>query len=185
MTHQPIILFSAAAVALTALRQLVWLYRVRFTRRWKAILDAYAEREISRNRYRVAAPSTVQADRRNSISLKSLKDSLVAELTDLAYPVVLRQGVKGLSVDVELSIWKAIDGALQEMLQRLRFGTAQTAPASGVVLARLTRVVYQAALRHGFRGTFADVEFGLWDAFHSGNFPSRAKDLLRTLVQKD
>jgi hypothetical protein len=75
-------------------------------------------------------------------------------------------------------IWKAIDDTLQEMLQPFLAGTAQTPPAAAIVLARLTKAVYQAALRCGFRGTFADVEFGLWDAFHTGNFAGHFKDLL-------
>jgi hypothetical protein len=35
---------------------LVWLHRARSTRRWKAALDAYAAREIARDRGRTALP---------------------------------------------------------------------------------------------------------------------------------
>jgi hypothetical protein len=177
-------LLPAVVVALTVLLGFVWQYRVRAAGRWKTALDAYAERDIARDRRREAPPTTAEADGRNSNSFKILKDRLAGELTDLAYPVVLRQGVKGLSVEVELAIWKAIDGTLQEMLQPLLAETAQTPPAAGIVLARLTKAVYQVALRRGFRGTFADVEFGLWDAFHTGSFPRHAKDLLRTLFRR-
>jgi hypothetical protein len=176
-------LLAGVAVAWTVLRQVVRLYRGRFTRQWKAVLDAYAEREIARDRRNEAPPAAVKTDRRDSDSLQILKDRVAGELTDLAYPVVLRQGVKGHSVDVELSIWKAIEGALQEMLHPLLAGTTQRPPASAIVLARLTMAVYQAARRSGFRGTFADVEFGLWDAFHTGSFSGNVKDLLSALFR--
>jgi hypothetical protein len=41
---------AAAAVALTVLPGSVWLYRARGARRLRAVLDAYAEREIARHR---------------------------------------------------------------------------------------------------------------------------------------
>jgi hypothetical protein len=41
---------AAAAIGLIALFQLVRMYRARAARRWKAALDAYAEREIARDR---------------------------------------------------------------------------------------------------------------------------------------
>jgi hypothetical protein len=113
-----------------------------------------------------------------------LKDRLAEELTDLAYPVVLRQGIEGFSVDVELAIWKAIDGNLQEMLQSLLARSAPTPPAAGIVLARLTEAVYQVMLGRGFRGTFVDVKLGLWDAFHARNLPGRARDLLQALFRR-
>jgi len=176
-------LLPAVVVALTVLLGLVWQNRFRAARRWKAVLDAYAEREIARDRGREVLPITIEAASGLSASLQTLKDRLAGELTDLAYPVVLRQGIEGFSVDVELAIWKAIDGTLQEILQPLLARSAPTPPASGIVLARLTKAVYQ-VVRRGFRGTFADVEFGLWDAFHARNLPGRAHDLLQALFRK-
>lgn len=35
-------------------------------------------------------------------------ENLAAELTDAAYPVALRHGVAGSSIDLELDLWKAI-----------------------------------------------------------------------------
>jgi hypothetical protein len=35
-------------------------------------------------------------------------ENLAAELTDAAYPVVLRHGVAGSSIDLELDLWKAL-----------------------------------------------------------------------------
>ena len=50
------VLLTAAAVSLIALLRFVWLYRARSSRRWNAALDAYAEREIARDRRRKAPP---------------------------------------------------------------------------------------------------------------------------------
>jgi hypothetical protein len=44
------LLFPAVVVALVLLVQLAWQYRTRSLRRWKAALDAYAAREIARER---------------------------------------------------------------------------------------------------------------------------------------
>ena len=96
----------------------------------------------------------------------TLNDRLAAELTDLAYPVALRQGVQGFSVDVELDIWRAIDGTLQEMPEPPLARASETLPVWEEALARSTDAAYQVALRRGFRGTFVDLELGLWDAFH-------------------
>jgi hypothetical protein len=41
---------TAAILVLIALLGFVWLYRARSARRWKAALDAYAERGIARDR---------------------------------------------------------------------------------------------------------------------------------------
>jgi hypothetical protein len=40
-------------------------------------------------------------------------DNLAAELTDAAYPVALRHGVAGSSIDLELDLWKAIGEKLR------------------------------------------------------------------------
>jgi hypothetical protein len=35
------------------------------------------------------------------------------------------------------------------------------------LVAELTEAAYGVALRHGFRGTFVEVELGLWDAIRA------------------
>jgi hypothetical protein len=47
---------AVAVTVLLALLQLVWLYRAHSAQRWRAALDAYAEREIARDRRRNSAP---------------------------------------------------------------------------------------------------------------------------------
>jgi hypothetical protein len=41
-------------------------------------------------------------------------DSLVAELTEAAYPVALRHRGRGSWIDLELDLWKALGQALQK-----------------------------------------------------------------------
>jgi hypothetical protein len=41
-------------------------------------------------------------------------ENLVAKLTDAAYPVALRHGVRGSWVDLELDLWKALGETLHQ-----------------------------------------------------------------------
>jgi hypothetical protein len=50
MTNVGALLLAAAATAAAAAVSFLWLYRTRTTRRWKAVLSAYAEREIAHER---------------------------------------------------------------------------------------------------------------------------------------
>ena len=102
----------------------------------------------------------------NLAALTAAKDRLAGELTELAYPVALGQGVKGFSIDVELEIWKAIQAAVRRAPEGLlAMASGTTAPED--VLAGATEAAYRVALRRGFRGAFLDLELGLWDAVHS------------------
>jgi hypothetical protein len=56
-------LLAAAVFALTALAGAAWLYRARRARRRRAVLDAYAEREIARHRPGGVASVLAWADR--------------------------------------------------------------------------------------------------------------------------
>jgi hypothetical protein len=94
-------------------------------------------------------------------------EELAGELTNAAYPVVLKHGVKGSWVDVELDVWKAF----RRELSRRAPGKAHTAGVDdhGRLMledrsAQLTRVAYEIALRRGFSGSFVDVELDLWKA---------------------
>jgi len=79
-------------------------------------------------------------------------EEFAGELAEAAYPVALRHGVKGSSVDVELDVWKALRNALRNR------------PASQEAPAELAQAAYQVALRRGFSGSFIDVELDLWKA---------------------
>jgi hypothetical protein len=99
----------------------------------------------------------------NPTALTAAKDRLAGELTELAYPVALRHGVNGFSIDVELEIWRAIEAAVRRM----------PLPAPDDVLARATDAAYRVALRRGFRGALLDLELGLWEAVHARRAETR------------
>jgi hypothetical protein len=44
-------------------------------------------------------------------------ENLAAKLTDAAYPVALRHGVAGSSIDLELDLWKALREELRRYAQ--------------------------------------------------------------------
>jgi hypothetical protein len=61
-------------------------------------------------------------------------EAFAAELTQTAYPIALKYGVRGSSLDLELEIWKAVSE-----LVRKRGRDLLCAPATGsVVGARLS-----------------------------------------------
>jgi hypothetical protein len=60
------VLPHAAALVLTAFLGVVWLYRVRAARRFKAVVEAYAEREIGRQRRGQGPARTRRSARRAS-----------------------------------------------------------------------------------------------------------------------
>jgi len=84
-------------------------------------------------------------------------EEFAGAVADLAYPVALKHGVKGSSVDIELDVWQALRAAI---------GGKQLSgrPAANEASAELTQAAYQVALRRGFSGSFVDVELDLWKA---------------------
>jgi hypothetical protein len=92
------------------------------------------------------------------VAWEAAVEEFAGELTDVAYPVALKHGVKGSSVDVELDVWQALRRTLGS--QQIRSALASGDEAS----AELTQAAYQVALRRGFSGSFVDVELDLWKA---------------------
>jgi len=100
------------------------------------------------------------------VSSESWTEEFAGELTEVAYPVALKHGVRGSWLDFELDVWKA----LQKVLRRqhgepLLIGVDNPSPPMLEEMeAELTQAAYQVALRRGFSGSFLDVELGLWQA---------------------
>jgi hypothetical protein len=60
----------------------------------------------------------------------ALLDTFAAELTEAAYPIALKYGVLGSSLDLELEIWKALTALVRKRGHEL-FGTPTTSQVAG------------------------------------------------------
>jgi hypothetical protein len=87
-------------------------------------------------------------------------EALLGDLTDAAYPVLVRHGVRGSSVELEVEVGQAVE----EALTRRQDGPAPHCLAWPDLLAEVTRAAYEVALRRGFPRPFPDLELGLWRA---------------------
>jgi hypothetical protein len=88
-------------------------------------------------------------------------EALLGELTDAAYPVLVRHGVQGSSVDLEVEVGRAIAGVLDGPESGpgvFGFGARREMLAEAAVAA------YQVGLQRGFTHPFPDVELDLWRA---------------------
>jgi hypothetical protein len=98
-----------------------------------------------------------------------LLETLAAELTDAAYPIVLRQGVGDRWLDLELALW----GVLADTVQKWGRGLPRAGwPGAFAVcreklLAELTAAACRTTLRYGVQGSFREVELGLYRVFRS------------------
>jgi hypothetical protein len=115
-----------------------------------------------------------------SARLPRLREGFVADLTDAAYPVALRHGARGSSVALELDVWKALDGVLPEERWERLLGP-ESPRACEELLAELSDVAYRVTLRHGFDGSFLDLELGLWEALGEASRAGRSAGTLACL----
>src|SRR5262252_7264826 len=88
------------------------------------------------------------------------EETFVADLTDAAFEVAARHGVRGSSVDHEVELWRALGGVVREQQRAAQRGR----PERTTFVARLTDAAYQVTLDHGFMGSFVDMELDLWAA---------------------
>jgi len=89
--------------------------------------------------------------------------AFAADLADAAYAVVLRHGVGGSWIDMQLEVWRA----LAETIGETEWQTLETqSPGEFAVwrealLSRATEAAYRTALQHELQGPFVDVELDL------------------------
>ena len=88
------------------------------------------------------------------------EEQFLATLTDAAFEVTARHGLRGSSVDHEVELWNALRGVVHDQQRAERRGRTERAS----FVAQLTQAAYQVALDHGFMGSFVDVELDLWSA---------------------
>ncbi|HUE14225.1 MAG TPA: hypothetical protein VMR25_08685 [Planctomycetaceae bacterium] len=60
----------------------------------------------------------------------ALLDAFAAELTEAAYPIALKYGVLGSSLDLELEIWKTLTALVRKRGHEL-FGAPTTSQVAG------------------------------------------------------
>src|SRR4051812_26361362 len=82
-----------------------------------------------------------------------VRDDFVGELTDTALETAARLA-GGVSVDEELQLWKALRSAARRLPDRA---------STDEVVAGLAQAAYCVTLRSGFRGSFVELELGLWN----------------------
>jgi hypothetical protein len=89
--------------------------------------------------------------------------TFVADLTDAAYGAVLRHGISGSWIDLQLDVWKALAASVTQT------GRTASPPRSALeflawreaFLSELTDAAYHTALQHGLLGRFLDLELDL------------------------
>src|SRR5262245_11987640 len=94
-----------------------------------------------------------------------LREELQAELTEVAFQVATRYGVKGPSVDQKLELWDALGRVVRDQ-DRNPGGPGAGAGGGGgqdTLVAEATDAAYRVALDHGFQGPFLDFELALWN----------------------
>jgi hypothetical protein len=97
-----------------------------------------------------------------------LLENFAAELTSAVYPLVLRRGPKGLWVNVELGLWRALAETLQKWAQQ------QPAAASPdefevwleSLIVDLAESAFYIALQNGIIAALPEVELCLYRAVH-------------------
>ncbi len=75
-----------------------------------------------------------------------------------AFPVAVRYGMKGSTVDGELDLWRAVRQAIRRQPRATGGVGGRSSGPSG------PETVYETALRRGFTGPFLDLELALWRA---------------------
>jgi hypothetical protein len=109
--------------------------------------------------------------------------SFAADLTDAAYSVVLRHGICGSWINLQLDVWRVLAASItQTPRPESRSPSAAEFYAwRETFLSELTDVAYRTALQHGLQGPFLDVELDLHVALREVIERSRSHTGLRFL----
>ena len=104
-----------------------------------------------------------------TLDVRSVPEVLAAELTDAAYSMTLRRGLRDQWLDLELALWHALGDAIEKWgdLPPFVLGEGNLTPWQEDFLAELTEAAYRTALRFGVRGSFLEIELGLHRAFRA------------------
>jgi hypothetical protein len=99
----------------------------------------------------------------------TLLENFAAELTCAAYPIALRHGMASSWLKVELGLWRALAETVKKWAgERTPAGSGDEFKAWREGLAvDLTEAAFYIAVKHGIKGSFLEVELGLYQAFRS------------------
>jgi hypothetical protein len=97
------------------------------------------------------------------------------ELMEAAYQVVARHRVHGSELNQRLDLWHALGGVVRAPDCAHRFGEepAEDRTQPDILIAQATHAAYLVALRHGFPGSFLDLELDLWRTLEQTMHQSR------------
>ena len=94
-------------------------------------------------------------------------ENFAAELTHAVYPLVLRRGLKGSWIKMELGLWRVVAEVLKKW-DRQRPSAASAAELEAWregLLVDLTERAFSIALKNGIQGPLLEVELSLYRAF--------------------
>ncbi|MGE5194792.1 MAG: hypothetical protein ACM3U2_20060 [Deltaproteobacteria bacterium] len=102
-------------------------------------------------------------DRPGSMDSANALTSIAADLTDAAYTVVLRHGIDGSWIDLQLDVWRVLAASITESQRRAsRFASAaEFLVWREMFVSELTDAAYRTALRYGLQRSFLDTELDL------------------------
>lgn len=98
-----------------------------------------------------------------AVEVAHMLPSFAANLTDAAYSIVLRHGIRGSWIDLQLELWKvlALSVARKERTASRLRSAVEFLACREMFLSELTDAAYQTALAYGLQGSFLDVELEL------------------------
>ena len=93
-------------------------------------------------------------------------ENLAAELTSAVYPVVLRRGLKGSWIEVELGLWRALAETVKRWARQRPPGASSDEFEAWreSLLVDLTESAFYVALKNGIKGPLLELELGLYRA---------------------
>jgi hypothetical protein len=110
--------------------------------------------------------------------------SFAADLTDAAYTVVLRHGITGSWIDLQLDAWRVLAASIAQTHRRSSSlaSAAEFLEWRETFVSELTDAAYRTALRHGVQGPFLDIELELHVAVREAVERARSSTGLRCLL---
>jgi hypothetical protein len=110
--------------------------------------------------------------------------SLAADLADAAYKVVLRHGIDGSWLDLQLDVWRVAESVTPGERKASRVPSAAEFLAwREMFLSELTDAIYRTALHYGLHGPFLELELDLHMALREVIERPRSSAALRLIFR--